>query len=206
MKQKDFIVITGCDSGLGEAFCRTFLKEGYPVIASYLEPPASFGKDHIPLFLDQRNEESVAAFAERVLSLTETDRIDTLIVNAGIVRFGPVRDLPLSYYREVMEVNLFGTIRIVQALLDKCVQSRTKILLHSSLAGRIALPFFSPLHLLEIRAGRFRRIPPPGAGAPGGSSVPPRLRRCSDPHMEQGTGRGPLVRKRPLPSRTAEGL
>jgi NAD(P)-dependent dehydrogenase (short-subunit alcohol dehydrogenase family) len=98
-----------------------------------------------PLSLDLRDEGSIAAFASAVIALCASgERLVTLVHNAGIVAAGPVECVPLESLREVFEVNFFGVYSLSQKLVSTLIRDRGKIAIVGSLAGRIALPFFSP--------------------------------------------------------------
>jgi NAD(P)-dependent dehydrogenase (short-subunit alcohol dehydrogenase family) len=139
-------VITGCDSGIGRSLCEVFTEHGEAVAASVLAEGslvAAHGLFVKPMDLCQSDD--IAAFAAFVQELTQQGyRLDTLINNAGIGRFGPVENLPLTAYRETFEVNFFGMVALTQKLLPGLIQNRGTIVIMGSLAGRVALPFLSP--------------------------------------------------------------
>ncbi|MFN3713705.1 MAG: SDR family NAD(P)-dependent oxidoreductase [Alcanivoracaceae bacterium] len=66
---------------------------------------------------------------------TEMNGLDVLINSAGILREGYFDSLELSVFRETMEINLFGTINAIQALLPFLEKSRGRILNVASIAG-----------------------------------------------------------------------
>lgn len=145
LQQSGLAVITGCDSGLGKILCERFLSQGYAVAASYLgRLPATTHPMHFPLPLDLRDIASVEQFISGVLALHSRFGISILMNNAGVVLSAPVEDMPLEGYREVFEINFFGTVRITQALLPAVIEGKGRIVINGSLAGRIALPYFSP--------------------------------------------------------------
>lgn len=144
-KTRGLAVITGCDSGLGAALVRLYLDAGYEVIAGYLGPLPAGSDALTPLPLDLRSAPSIAAFADAVAARCAAGtRLAAAIMNAGIVAAGPVECVPLEAVREVFEVNFFGTYRLTQRLIGELIRARGRIAIVGSLAGRIALPFFSP--------------------------------------------------------------
>jgi len=149
MKRKamrPLVAITGCDSGIGEALCRQYIDAGYGVIAGYLDD--RLAPDIIslrPVGLDLRVEDSIAAFASAVIAgVGEGFRLDTVIMNAGVVGAGPVENIPVEAVREVFEVNFFGSYSLIQKLIPAIIRDGSRVGLVGSFAGRIALPLFSP--------------------------------------------------------------
>ncbi|MBN1498215.1 MAG: SDR family NAD(P)-dependent oxidoreductase [Spirochaetes bacterium] len=139
-------VITGCDSGIGKSLVPRFIKTGYKVILSYLDHnPFKEHPDIISSKLDLRSSEDIDSFATLVNTLVNKgNRLEYVINNAGIALGGPFENLPISIYRQVMEVNLFGMILLTQKLLPGLIRNRGRLIINGSMAGRIALPFLSP--------------------------------------------------------------
>lgn len=140
------VVITGCDSGIGAELCRQYIELGYTVAAGYLGPlPATLSARHRTLPLDLRSQESIGTFALSVLSLLSTGaNLHAVISNAGIVAAGPVENIPIEAVRETFEVNFFGAYALIQRLIPSIIEARARIALVGSLAGLVAMPFFSP--------------------------------------------------------------
>jgi short-subunit dehydrogenase len=142
-EKKDLIVITGTDSGIGKNLSEVFMEHGYPVLATYYEKPGT--RQSINIKLDLRNETEREALVQKVSLLMEEGYCcKCLINNAGIACGGPIENLPLSIYRETLEVNLIGLIHITRGLIPFLAGSRGLIILHGSAAGRVAAPFLSP--------------------------------------------------------------
>ena len=67
-----------------------------------------------------------------------------VVSNAGVSEIGTVEFQDLDTFRWHYEVNVFGTYRLTQAALALLRQSRGRVVLTSSMAGRIpALPRFA---------------------------------------------------------------
>ncbi|NTU89853.1 MAG: SDR family NAD(P)-dependent oxidoreductase, partial [Actinobacteria bacterium] len=143
---KGLVVITGCDSGIGKSLVEILIREGYTVAQSFLEQnqfenvPRVYSKK-----MDLRLPEEVDDFCRYVQGLYEKgERLEALVVNAGVALGGPVEDLPLTLYRECFEINYFGAVRIVQACIPELIRNKGKIIVNGSMAGKFALPFLSP--------------------------------------------------------------
>jgi NAD(P)-dependent dehydrogenase (short-subunit alcohol dehydrogenase family) len=143
---KKLIVITGCDSGIGESLCRVLIKNNYVTAVSFLEKnPFKNDKNVFAKKLDLKNEKEIKNFAQWIKKICGSRyRLDSLVNNAGIAKGGPVENLPLEIYREVFEVNFFGLISLTQKLTPLIIKEKAKIFIMGSMAGLIAVPFLSP--------------------------------------------------------------
>lgn len=133
------VVITGASRGLGRAAAlRLADTSGHLVVATARNPADldALGSEPRPVAgeiachpLDVTDDESVANLARWLDE--RFGRVDALINNAGIsVEPYATRlaDLPLEVLRTTLETNLFGVLRVTQALLP---------LMQASRAGRI---------------------------------------------------------------------
>jgi NAD(P)-dependent dehydrogenase (short-subunit alcohol dehydrogenase family) len=104
----------------------------------------------IPLTLDVTDSAQVAQAAELVREQTSavvaspTGRLDALVNNAGIGVGGPLELVDLGELREQFECNVFGQVAVTQALLPSLRRARGRIVLVSSIGGRVAVPFLAP--------------------------------------------------------------
>lgn len=96
----------------------------------------------IPLLLDVTKHDSNVNAAKAIKKI-EKDRSLSLIGvvhNAGISRLMPLENEKLDDIRAVMETNLFGVIDLTQQLLEQLRASKGRIVMISSLAGKIVRP------------------------------------------------------------------
>lgn len=109
------VVITGASSGLGLAFSRALVAKGAHVFGlsrrrEKLEALRDdLGEPFHPLPCDVTDEVQVKrtfAAVER-----EAGRLDVLINNAGLGKFGPVDGMPSEHWSVQMETNLNGVFR-----------------------------------------------------------------------------------------------
>ncbi len=139
------ILITGAGSGIGKDTAFALAQRGHKVIATTeTESQAS----------SLMAEVSQAGFSLAVYKLDITNasdretirahNIDILINNAGIGETGPLAEIPLDRIRNNFETNVFSTIALTQvALHDLITKGKGKVIVVSSLAGRLPFPFIS---------------------------------------------------------------
>ena len=110
------VVLTGAASGIGRSTAILFAKEGAIQVLSDIDEGAlkktleliEEGKDRTSIMkVDVRNSEEVKEMINSTIE--KYGRIDILIVNAGVVRVGPVETFPDEDYDLLIDVNLKGT-------------------------------------------------------------------------------------------------
>ena len=99
-------------------------------------------KENLPVkivMLDVTDDRSVK---DAVKSITaEANRIDVLVNNAGYGLVGVFEDLAMEEIKSQYETNLFGVIRVTQAVLPIMRKQKSGIIVNmSSVAGRFGLP------------------------------------------------------------------
>lgn len=114
--ENKIVVLTGAASGIGRATALLFAKEGAIQILSDIDEKElkkthdmmDEGKGRTTIMkIDVRNSDEVKLMIEKTIQLH--GRIDVLVVNAGVVRVGPVEDFPDEEYDLLIDVNLKGT-------------------------------------------------------------------------------------------------
>ena len=151
------ILITGAGSGFGLGAARALVAQGHKVIAGTLtEAQAeSLRTQGLPgaRKLDITDEGDLAALAGL--------EIDVLLNNAGRGQLGALADVPMPLVRQVFEVNVFGTLRVTQAvLIGMRRRRRGRIIIVSSIAGvfsgALSGPYAMTKHALEAMAKSLR--------------------------------------------------
>ena len=117
-------LVTGANKGIGLETARQFGARGFTVLAGARDEARgreaervlrADGADATFVRLDVASDAFVraaAAWIER-----EYGRLDILLNNAGIARGNPPSQTDLDLMREVYEVNVFGVIRVTNAML-----------------------------------------------------------------------------------------
>jgi NAD(P)-dependent dehydrogenase (short-subunit alcohol dehydrogenase family) len=94
------------------------------------------------LQLDVTSDESVKEAIQKITN--EQERIDVLVNNAGYALVGPFEELSIEEFKEQFETNVFGVIRVIQAILPIMRRQRCGTIVNiSSIAGKIGFPLTS---------------------------------------------------------------
>ena len=104
------ILVTGASSGIGAHCARALKGDGWRVFATARKDAdiAALAADGLEaLYLDYREEESIAAAFDEVAARTG-GKLDALFNNGGYAQPGAVEDLPVAALREQFEANFFG--------------------------------------------------------------------------------------------------
>lgn len=128
-------VVTGGTSGIGLAAVNALRERGCAVYA--LSRHGS-GDGHIPC--DVSDEQSARAAVQTVLD--REGRIDILVNCAGFGISGAAEQTPLDMAKKQLDVNLFGTANMVNAVIPAMrKQGGGRIVNTGSVAGFVPIPF-----------------------------------------------------------------
>jgi NAD(P)-dependent dehydrogenase (short-subunit alcohol dehydrogenase family) len=145
------ILITGVSSGLGRAMAREALARGHRVVGTLRNedqrqafgaqaPGRSFGR-----LLDVTDTAAIVPLVRAVEA--EIGAIDVLVNNAGFGLRGVLEEQDLGALRQQFEVNLFGPVALIQAVLPKMRERRAGHIVNiSSTGGIITVPGLSAYH------------------------------------------------------------
>lgn len=135
------ILVTGASSGFGLATARLFRRNGWRTFGtsrSVVRAPQGDGIEWIEM--DVHSVESVRAGVAGLLE--RTGRIDVLFNNAGVAMLGAIEETSLEEARVLFETNVFGVLRVTQAVLPSMrACGRGHIIMMSSLSGLFGVPF-----------------------------------------------------------------
>lgn len=144
--RRELIVVTGASTGMGAAAARALARRGFHVLAGVrrdVDADALRGDGIEPHILDITVESDVAAIAHRVATDPQGRPLRALINNAGVAINAPVEALPIAQWRRQFEVNLFGHVAMIQALMPSLLRSSGTVVNISSIGGKVALPTYS---------------------------------------------------------------
>jgi NAD(P)-dependent dehydrogenase (short-subunit alcohol dehydrogenase family) len=149
-KSKTFF-ITGVSTGLGRALAEAALADGHRVVGTLrneagrdefdrLSPGRSFGK--------RLDVSDTAAIAPAVAEIeNEIGAIDVLVNNAGYGHEGTVEESSVEDLRRQFDVNVFGAVAVIQAVLPYMRKRRGGHIINiTSMGGIITFPGIAFYH------------------------------------------------------------
>lgn len=113
-------LITGCSTGIGHATAERFNDAEWEVYATARDPTEIRDLDSHgcrTAELDVTDTETVEATIDKVFE--EQGQLDCLVNNAGYGQLGPIEDVPMDKIREQFDVNTFGPLRLIHAVLPR---------------------------------------------------------------------------------------
>jgi ketoreductase RED2 len=136
------VLVTGSTSGIGEATARRFARDGARVVfnsRASIEVGEALARA-TPGSHYVRADVAVADDCHALIAqvLDRFGRLDVLVNNAGVTRVIDHRDLAgasLDVWREIFEVNVFGTWQLSVAAMDALRATRGSIVNVTSVAG-----------------------------------------------------------------------
>jgi NAD(P)-dependent dehydrogenase (short-subunit alcohol dehydrogenase family) len=143
------VLITGCSSGFGLLTALAFARRDHRVVATMRDPARdeelarTVRAERLPvtvLPLDVRDPAQVTATVARA----EADHgpLDVLVNNAGIELRSSIEDADEADVRRQFDTNVFGTVRMIQAVLPRMRERRAGTIVNlSSIAGLVSRPF-----------------------------------------------------------------
>lgn len=132
-------IITGAGQGIGAATALKFAREGAIVAVCDLNAEAASSVAHAcreagaasaSFTVDVSDRGSVVAMVGKVLS--QFQRIDVLVNNAGITRDARLQKMTLTQFDDVIDVNLRGVFHTTQAVVDCMVEQGSGVILNAS--------------------------------------------------------------------------
>ncbi|MDN6859427.1 SDR family oxidoreductase [Pseudomonas sp. CAN2814] len=144
------ILITGCSSGIGRTTARYFQERGWNVVATVRSNPEADQElnalDNVLVTrLDVIRKDSIdAAIAA---GIERFGRIDVLLNNAGYGSYGLLEATPEHKMRRQYEVNVIGTLLVMQSILPHFRQRGDGLIINiSSMGGKITFPLGTLYH------------------------------------------------------------
>lgn len=144
------VLITGASSGIGQACALRFDGLGFSVFAGVRRQSdgdalrARASSRLTPVLIDVTDVDSIAAAAEVVGRAIGPEGLRGLVASAGVVVAAPLEFLPLDELRRQLDVNVVGQLAVVQSFLPLIRRAGGRIVLMSSIAGRLPTPFVAP--------------------------------------------------------------
>ena len=139
------VLITGSSSGIGKATAKYFHNNGWNVVATMRNPTKEVDlkeDDNLKLIkLDVEDKSSIDNAIKQALD--NFGAIDVLVNNAGYGTFGPLEAGTDEEIRRQYDVNFFGLIDCIKAVLPHFKEQKNGVIINiSSIGGLMTLPFF----------------------------------------------------------------
>lgn len=145
--QTKVVLITGGTSGIGLALAQEFGQKGFKVVITGRNADRLAEARQL---LEQQNIEVLALQADVALeadnqrmveeTISQWGRLDVLVCNAGISMRALFEDLQLEVFRQVMDINFYGTIYAVKYALPQLLKFKGAVVGISSINGRRGTP------------------------------------------------------------------
>jgi NAD(P)-dependent dehydrogenase (short-subunit alcohol dehydrogenase family) len=150
-RNKKVAVVTGSSTGIGLEISVLLARKGFYTYATMRNLDKSKAITNLKqkeklsleiLQLDVTADESVKEAINKITN--EQERIDVLVNNAGYALVGPFEELSIEEFKEQFETNVFGVIRVTQAVLPIMRRQKDGTIVNiSSVAGKIGFPLTS---------------------------------------------------------------
>ena len=142
------VIITGASAGIGQAAARSFAGAGAKValvarsaekLTALAEELHQQGHAALAVTADMRDPAAIRQMVEQVYQ--HFGRIDILVNNAGQAAGGTVASVDLDYFRQIVELNVFGPVHAIQAVVPKMRQDGGGLIINiSSGVSKMRLP------------------------------------------------------------------
>jgi NAD(P)-dependent dehydrogenase (short-subunit alcohol dehydrogenase family) len=133
-------IVTGASTGIGRASAEALARAGFTVFGTSRRKMNDGPHQVSMLTCDVTDDASVNSLVSTVLS--QTGRIDVLVNNAGMGLLGGAEESSISQVQALFDVNLFGVMRVTNAVLPSMRQrGQGRIINISSVLGLIPAPY-----------------------------------------------------------------
>jgi NAD(P)-dependent dehydrogenase (short-subunit alcohol dehydrogenase family) len=146
------VIITGTSSGLGRAFAQALLEAGFRVVGTVRKPEAALEFEQLKPGAAFARTLDVTEAPEQLASVVEeieqnVGPVYALINNAGYGHEGTLEESSMDELRQQFEVNVFGAVAMMKAVLPHMRARREgRILNVTSMGGLMTMPGLSYYH------------------------------------------------------------
>jgi len=139
------IVVTGASSGIGKATAQYFHQKGWNVLATMRKPEAEQElKEDARLKLSRLDVVDIPSIQSSIdFAISTFGGIDVWLNNAGYGAFGPMEAGTDEQIRRQYDVNFFGVIDCMKAVLPHFKARKSGVIVNvTSIGGLLTLPLF----------------------------------------------------------------
>nr|XP_032830683.1 D-beta-hydroxybutyrate dehydrogenase, mitochondrial-like [Petromyzon marinus] len=162
------VLVTGCDSGLGRLLATRLHSHGFSVLAACLHKDdggegaralESQASERLRVLqMDVRSDEQVARAKELVQQYLQQQHMQGLwgvVNNAGVTALGDAEQVPVDLYRDVTDVNVWGTVRVTQAFLPLVREAKGRVVNVTSMLARMPVASWASECVSKAAAAAF---------------------------------------------------
>lgn len=135
---KKTAVVVGGSSGIGYETCLRLVNRGWNVVNISRTPCKNVKVTNIAADAAAGN-----AIADAIKSVADKGEISALIYSAGFSMAAPIECAKESDYRYLFDVNFFGALQAMQAVIPSMKQKGGRIILVGSIGGDLPISFDS---------------------------------------------------------------
>jgi len=142
MRLKNYkTIVTGGDSGIGEAIVQSFIREGAKVVVIDNNPKSKSQQPENSqrLFLKADVTDPINLHLAAEQAIQWLGGLDTLVNNAGFGLPGKLLETSESSWHKMLAVNLTGPFLVTQTLMPYLIQSKGSIIMMASVAGMVGI-------------------------------------------------------------------
>lgn len=143
------ILITGASSGIGKACAKLFQSQGWNIIATMRSPEKEEEliefENVLIARLDVQDRDSITQAVKK--GIERFGQIDLLLNNAGYGAYGVFESASYETIRRQFEVNVFGVLDVIQAVLPYMRSRKSGMIINiSSMVGRFGFALGTLYH------------------------------------------------------------
>jgi NAD(P)-dependent dehydrogenase (short-subunit alcohol dehydrogenase family) len=142
------VIVTGASAGIGRVTAARFAEAGAKVVCAarstdklnaLAEDLRGRGGDALSVTADMRNRQAVVEMVEA--AFRRYKRIDILVNNAGQSAAGTVAEVSPEDFRSILELNVFGPLYAMQAVIPKMRAGGGGVIINvSSMVSKMHIP------------------------------------------------------------------
>ena len=149
IKGRKTVLITGSSSGIGRETAKLFQAKGWNVAATMRTPSKEKFLNTVENILLLELDVTQPATIHKAIADTiqKFGGIDVVVNNAGYGANGPFEPTAAENIQKQFDTNVFGPMRVIQAILPHFREKRKGTIVNiSSVGGRMTLPLYSLYH------------------------------------------------------------
>jgi 3-oxoacyl-[acyl-carrier protein] reductase len=138
------VLVFGGSRGIGAAIALRLARDGFDVALTYVSRPdsaetvaaeiRSIGRKALPIRADSADPAAITAAVEE--AVVHLGLLDVAVINAGLLKLGPVEGFPLADLDQMLAVNVRGVFLAIQASVARMRDGGRIITIGSNTAVR----------------------------------------------------------------------